>query len=308
MFSGYLDGQIYPHKEAGVAGSRRSAETREVELEQGVVRYQEVGEGPVLVFVHGLLVNGALWRKVVPLLGQHYRCIVPDLPLGSHRIPLNPDVNSGPGVAAQIIADLLEALDLRDVTLVGNDTGGAICQIVAASHPGRLSRLVLTNCDAYEAFFPLLLKPLHYGAKFLGQRFTDVLAWALRARFAQRVLLWTVAESKMDPATLDAYLGPLIQSPEVRRDLTKFLSRVSNRYTLDAARTFRNFDSPVLIAWGENDMFFSSKLARRLEKDFPSANLEFIPNSRAFVPEDQPERLVGLIQNFMKEYPTGDRG
>ena len=271
----------------------------EVRLGQGVVRYREMGEGPPIVFVHGLLVNSALWREVIPPLARHYRCIAPDLPLGGHRVPMNPDADLSPAGVARIVADFMETLNLRDVTLVGNDTGGAICQIVVAKNPGRLSRLILTNCDSYEAFFPLLLEPFHYGAKFLGQRFADALAWFLQARLSQRVLMKTVAIRRMETATLDAYMKPLIEKPEVRRDLTRFLSQVSNHYTLDAARSFGSFDPPVLIAWGENDIFFPSKLARRLQRDFPHAELHFIPDSRAFVPEDQPERLSALILGFL---------
>ena len=296
----YLESQTAPDQEVDMAGSRMFRETKEVRLEQGVVRYREMGEGPPIVFVHGLLVNSALWREVVPPLARGSRCIAPDLPLGGHSIPMNQDADLSPGGVARIVVDFMEALDLRDVTLVGNDTGGAICQIVAARYPGRLSRLVLTNCDAYEAFFPLPLKPFHYGAKFLGRRFVDFIAGTLRARFAQRVLFWLVSARRMETAILDAYTQPMIQSAEIRRDLTKFLGQVSNRYTLEAARTFRNFDRPVLIAWGENDVVFSAKLARRLEKDFSSVHLEFIPDSRAFVPEDRPERLAGLIGGFVK--------
>ncbi len=278
-------------------------ETKEVRLDQGPVRYRETGEGPTIVFVHGILVNSTLWREVIPPLAQHFRCIAPDLPFGAHRVPMNPDAELGPDGMAQIVADFMEALGLRDVTLVGNDTGGAICQIVVSKHPGRLSRLVLTNCDSYEAFFPTLLKPFQYGAKFFGRRFVDLVAWTLRARFAQRALMKTVAIRRMEPAILDAYMEPLIQSPETRRDLAKFLSQVSNRYTLDAARRFGDFDRPVLIAWGGDDIFFSSKLARRLQKDFPDSMFESIPGSRAFVPEDRPERLAGLIRDFAPTDP-----
>lgn len=290
-----------------MASSQMFAETKEVELGQGVVRYREVGEGPPLVFVHGILVNGVLWRGVVPPLAQHYRCVVPDLPLGGHRVPVNSDADLSPAGIAQIVVDFMEALGLQDVTLIGNDTGGAICQIVVAKNYGRISRLVLTNCDSYEAFFPLLLKPFHYGARFLGQSFVDLLAWILRARFAQRTLMKTVAIRRMDTAILDAYMVPLTREPEVRRDLTHFLSEVSNRYTLDAACSFGDFERPVLIVWGENDIFFSSKLARRLQQDFPDAALKFVPGSRAFVPEDRPEQLAELIRDFMKlhEVPFG---
>ncbi len=283
-------------------------EIKEVRLEQGTVCYRETGEGPTIVFIHGILVNSALWREVIPSLAQHFRCIAPDLPLGGHRVPLNQHADLSPGGVAQLVSDLLETLDLRDVTLVGNDTGGAICQIVVAKHPERLSRLVLTNCDAYEAFFPLFLRPFHYGAKFFDRRFVDALSWTLRARFAQRILMWTVAKRRMDATVLDAYMEPLIREPGVRRDLTKFLSKVSNRYTLDAAHTFGSFDHPVLIAWGENDFFFSPKLARRLQRDFPDATLHFVPNSRAFVPEDRPERLAESIRDFVQSHQNGSEG
>lgn len=275
-------------------------EAKQVELEQGVVRYRELGEGTPLVFVHGILVNSALWREVIPPLAQHFRCIVPDLPLGGHQTPMNPDADLSPGGVAKIVADLLEALNLQDVTLVGNDTGGAICQIVVSRHPERLSRLVLTNCDSYEYFFPALLKPLHYGAKFFGQRFVDIVAWALRSRFTQRVFMKAVAIRRMDNSILDAYINPIIQEPEVRRDFTKFLSNVSNQYTIDAASRFENFEHPVLVVWGENDFIFSSKLARRLQQDFPNSTLELLSGSRAFVPEDRPERLAELIHTFMQ--------
>lgn len=137
---------------------RMFGETKQVELDQGVVRYREMGEGHPIVFVHGILVNSVLWREVIPPLSQDFRCIALDLPLGAHRVPMNSDADLGPARVAQIVADFLEALDLQDVTLVGNDTGGAICQIVVSKHPERLARLILTNCDSYEAFFPALLE------------------------------------------------------------------------------------------------------------------------------------------------------
>ena len=285
--------------------SRTFGEVKEVRLEGGVIRYREQGTGPVLVFVHGILANGVLWREVVPHLARDYRCVVPDLPLGGHSVPMSPDADLSPSGIARVVAGFLEALDLRDVTLVGNDTGGAICQILLSRHPGSISRLVLTNCDAYEAFLPALLKPLQYGARFFGRRFIDVLSWTLRARFAQRALLQTVAARRMETTVLDAYFAPLLQNPEVRRDLSKFLAGISNRYTLDASRSFGSFCGPVLIAWGEDDIFFSSRLARRLQRDFPDAVLQTIPGSRAFVPEDQPEKLSDLIRDFLVSRQTG---
>ena len=124
--------------------------------------------GKPLVFIHGLLVDGTLWRKVTPLLEGEFRCVVPDLPLGSHRLPMSPDADLSPPGVARIVADFIEALELEDVTLIGNDTGGAICQLVATGHPGRLGRLVLTPCDAYENFLPPAFRPMQYAAHVPG--------------------------------------------------------------------------------------------------------------------------------------------
>src|SRR5215470_20219820 len=148
---------------------------KQVSLPQGLVRYQDHGSGPTLVFLHGILVNSALWRDVVSLLSGQFRCIAPDLPLGAHSVPLHSDADLSPLGVAQLVADFLEALDLHNVTLVGNDTGGAMCQLVIAHHPERINRLVLTNCDAFEQFFPPLVSPFHYGAQLLGIQFANLL-------------------------------------------------------------------------------------------------------------------------------------
>lgn len=285
-----------------------TGEAREIRLGQGVIRYREVGDGPAILFVHGVLANGTLWREVVPRLSGRFRCVVPDLPLGGHAVPMDRDADLTPRGVALMVADLMERLDLRDVILVGNDTGGAICQIVVAEHPERIGGLVLTNCDAYESFFPLL-SPFQYAARFFGTRFVDLLALVLRTRTAQRALFKTVALRRMDDATLDAYSTPLIRDAGVRRDLARLLGSVSNRYTLEAARSFPDFRRPVLIAWGEDDLFFSVRLAGRLQRDFPDARLELVDRSRAFVPEDRPERLADLIAGFLRERTSeGARG
>jgi pimeloyl-ACP methyl ester carboxylesterase len=276
-------------------------EVKEVRLGPDVIRYREVGSGPTLVFVHGILASGVLWRDVVAGLSGRFRCVVPDLPLGGHSVPMGPDKDLSPRGVARLVADFMSALGLHDVTLVGNDTGGAICQIVIAEHPERVGRLVLTNCDAYEAFFPWQLNLLfHHAPRLFGPRYVDLLARILRARSAQRLLLKTVARRRMDEATLDAYFANLISNAGVRRDLTRFLRQVSKRYTLEAAKRFPDFRRPVLIVWGEDDVFFLSRYARRLQEDFPDARLRFVSGSRAFVPEDRPQALAGHVAEFVR--------
>ena len=274
---------------------------RSIELDSGTIRYREAGTGPVLLFVHGLLANGTLWRDVIPPLAARFRCVAPDLPLGGHTVPMRPQAGLTPPGIARIVADFMAALDLRDVTLVGNDTGGAICQLVVTAHPDRIGGLVLTNCDAYEAFFPPLLRPFSWGAALFGERFTGAVGWALCRRFAQRLLLRLVARRQLDEATLDAYFAGFTGNAGVRRDVARFLPTVSRRYTLEAAKRFPAFTHPVLIVWGTADVIFPQKLARRLQGDFPNARLELVSGSRAFVPEDRPDELASAIARFMSE-------
>ncbi len=265
-----------------------SSASLEVSLPQGTIRYSDQGTGPTLVFVHGLLANHLLWSRVIPPLVSHFRCIAPDLPLGAHSHPFHPDADLSPLGVARLIADFLEALDLQEVTLIGNDTGGALCQLVIAHYPERISRLVLTNCDAFEQFFPPLVSPFHYGARVFGRGFANFLAFLLRARSAQRLFVAALAHRRPEMEELDAFFHPLLHLPGARRDMTRFLQAVSNRYTLEAARCFSGFDP-----------FFSQRLARRLQQAFPDARLHFLSHCRAFVPVDQPEVFAQYIKEFV---------
>ncbi len=273
--------------------------SQEVDLPQGTVRYAEQGTGPTLVFLHGLLANSSLWSRLFPLLASRFRCLAPDLPLGAHSQPLHADADLSPLGVAHLVADFLETLDLHDVTLIGNDTGGAICQLVIAHHPERIRRLVLTNCDAFEQFFPPLVSPFHYGARVFGRGFANFLAWMLHAHFVQRTFFGALAHQHLNLAELDATFSPLLHLPGVRRDMTLFLKAVSRRDTLEAAQTFSSFHHPVLLLWGKDDPFFSAHLATRLQQAFPDATLEFLSSSRAFVPLDQPEILAQRITEFV---------
>jgi pimeloyl-ACP methyl ester carboxylesterase len=287
------------HEEVLMATVAPLGTFQEVSLPQGTVRYYDLGTGPTLVFIHGLLANSLLWSRVIPHLVSQFRCIAPDLPLGAHSHPMQPDADMSPLGVAHLVADFLEALDLHEVTLIGNDTGGALCQLVIAHHPERISRLVLTNCDAFENFFPPLVSPFHYGARVFGRGFANFLALILHARSAQRLFMATLAHRRLDLEELDVFFHPLLHLPGIRRDMTRFLQAVSNRYTLEAARCFSAFGHPVLLLWGKDDPFFSERLARRLQQAFPDARLQFLSHCRAFVPVDQPEVLAQQIAEFV---------
>jgi pimeloyl-ACP methyl ester carboxylesterase len=245
-------------------------------------------------------VNGDLWRKVVPAMADDFRCIAPDWPLGGHQPPLAAGADLTPPGVARLIADFLEALDLRDVVLVGNDTGGAFCQIAATEHPERLGALVLTPCDAYENFLPLAVRYLQWVARLPGSMF--LVAQTVRLRFLHHtpLVFGLVAKRRIEREAIDSYFGPVKRDPAVRRDLRKVLKGISKRYTLRAAEKLTEFRSPVLIAWAPEDRIFPFEHARRLADAFPTARLETIEDSYAFVPEDQPSRVAELIADFAR--------
>lgn len=271
---------------------------RTVELDCGPIRYREIGDGEPLVFVHGLLVNGLLWRKVVPALADRFRCIVPDWPLGGHVLPMQPTADLSPSGLAGIVAAFLTALRLEAVTVIANDTGGAVMQVLAARQPERFRRLVLTSCDMFDNFLPPLFRPLQRLAGVPGSLF--VLSRLLRLRLVQRSPLafgWVVKHG-VPPDLAAAYLRGFDSSPAVRRDTAKVLQGISARYTLEAAEALRDFAPPVLLAWAREDRLFPVEHARRMQQLLPHARLELIDDSYAFIPEDQPQRLAALIADF----------
>ena len=273
-------------------------EAREVRLSQGTVRYREVGSGEPVVFLHGIMVNGNLWREIIPVLSEGYRCIVPDLPLGGHEAPMEPGADLSPTGLARLVAEFLDALGLREATLAANDTGGAIAQIFVARYPERVSRLVLTNCDAFENFLPPVLRPLQWGARYVPG-FVTLLSLAARAYAVRWGLAKMVTKHGIERRMMDSYIKPLLYDARVRHDFRKVLAGVSNGYTLEAAEVFPAFEKPVLVAWGHEDWLFRYRYAERLAESFPNARLERVPDAHAFVPEDNPERLVELVRNFL---------
>jgi pimeloyl-ACP methyl ester carboxylesterase len=276
----------------------------EVRLTQGTIRYRDSGSGEPIVFVHGLLVNGELWRKVTPPLERDFRCVVPELPLGSHPVSMEPGADLSPPGVARLIADFMDALDLQGVTLVGNDTGGAISQLVAAHHPGRLGRLVLTPCDAYENFLPPAFRPLQYAARVPGLLTATIQGARIGAvRRGPLGFGLLIKHRPMDDEVLRGYVAPFLADAGVRRDAIKVLRGISNRQTLEAAERLRRFDRPALIAWAPEDRFFKLRYGERLTADIPQARLVLIADSRTFVPEDQPERLAEAIADFMRDTP-----
>lgn len=272
---------------------------RRVRLPAGEVRYFERGSGAPVVFVHGVLTNAELWRKVVPdVAAAGFRCVAPDLPLGSHDLPMRADADLSPAGAADVLADFLDALDLRDVTLVANDTGGALTQILLSRRPERVGRVVLTPSDCFEYFFPPIFKPLPAIARIPGSMAVLGQLLRIRALYPLPVLFGWVVKRPLPDAVAQAYLAPLRKSAGVRRDLRKLLRDVHPRHTLAAAAALRTFDRPVLLAWASEDKLFPIALAHRLAALLPDAKLVEIADSYTFVSEDQPAVLARHVVEF----------
>jgi pimeloyl-ACP methyl ester carboxylesterase len=274
----------------------------ELHLPQGTIHVRDTGDrgGPAIVFVHGLLVDGTLWRKVVPRLEGEFRCVWPDWPLGSHPTPMRPDADLSPRGVAHIVAGALEALGLDDVTLVGNDTGGAICQLVVTEHPERIARLVLTDCDAFDNFLPPLFRPMQLLARIPGALTAAVQPLRLRPLRRLPIAYGMVTKRPIEHAVTDAWLRPFFTQRDVRRDTTKLLRGISRRDTLAAAERLFGFDRPALLAWAREDRAFPVEHARRLAAILPQGRVEEIADSLTFVPEDQPEVLARLIGDFVR--------
>ena len=271
----------------------------QLDLPQGPLHVHDTGgDGPVLVFVHGLLVDGMLWADVIARLAPAHRCVALDLPLGAHRTAMAPGADLSPPGLARLVADALAALGLEDVVLVGNDTGGAICQLVAAAHPERLAALVLTDCDAYEHFFPPALRPLQWLGR--SPRLGDAVLRAGRFGLVQTALVAPV-NRRRDPERVRRWVAPLVADAAVRRDALKVIAGVNARHTLAAAHALRSFDRPALLLWSPDDRIFPLRLGERLAAELPDARLELVPGSRAFLPMDAPDRVAERIAAFVAE-------
>ena len=271
------------------------------ELPQGSIRYRESGSGEPIVFVHGLLVNSRLWERVIPLLSQDFRCIAPDWPMGSHRTPMNPDADLSPTGMAATVAAFLEHLDLERVTLVGNDSGGAISQIVATKHPERIGRLVLTNCDMYEVFPPKLFWYLGAIARIPGGLTATARSMRIKPLRRSPLAFGVLSKSRLDDELLDDWVDPGLENPDIRRDTQKFIRAIHPRYTIQAAKDLESFSAPTLMAWAPEDRWFKVELAERLAGSMPDARVVRIADSKTFVALDQPERLAQAIESFVKE-------
>src|SRR3954468_19768192 len=205
---------------------------REIDLSAGRIRYSDTGSGEPILFVHGLLASGALWGMVTPQLESDFRCIVPELPLGAHQIPMKPDADLTPRGVANLLAELIEKLELDGVTVVGNDTGGAICQLLVTEHPGDGGRLVLTPCDAFEHFFPPAFRPMQWLSRIPGALAVALQPVRIAAIRNSPLGFGWLSKRGIPNAMAEAALRSYFGNREIRRDVQRFVRAVDKKDTL----------------------------------------------------------------------------
>jgi pimeloyl-ACP methyl ester carboxylesterase len=276
----------------------QSNERHEIDLPAGRIRYREAGEGKPVVFVHGFLVDGRLWDGVVDGLSDRCRCIAPDWPLGAHQIAMKPNADlSPPGIAA-LISSLLDALELDDVTIVGNDSGGAMSQVLVTRHPQRIGRLVLTNCDTHENFPPGIFKTMPPIAKLPGGM--TLLSAPFRIGALSRAAFKPFAKTKIPDELIASWMAPALNDSGVKHDTKKVTAEMNKRYTLEAAERLSNSELPLLLTWAPGDKLFPLKYAERLAQETPNSRIVQIPDAGTFVALDQPQRLADEIATFVE--------
>ncbi len=278
---------------------------RQLKLGGGVIECFERGTGPALLFCHGWLTNANLWRGVVDRLHTEYRCLVLDLPLGSHRMPMSAAAKLEPDGVAELIVAASEALELADATLVGNDSGGAYAQIALAGHGerlgGRVSRLVLTSCETpYDEWPPPPFENLPAAAAdptVLGQLLGALADPEVRATPpAYGLLLKRPPEARV----YDSYALPASRDPQLLRDIAKVIASTSTAPVRKAGeRLIAESEIPTLLVWSEQDRVFPIEHAERYAAALREAELRSITDAYSLTPEDRPDALATAIATFL---------
>ena len=280
-----------------------SGPTQTVDVSAGTIEYIDTGgDGRVLVLLHGLAMDGRLWTDVVGSLGDGWRCVLPTLPFGAHRVPMRPDADLSLRGVGRIVAELLEQLDLHDVTLCFNDWGGAQVMI-ADGLVDRVGRLALIACEAFENYPPGIPGRL----ASLSARMPGGIAMMRRALLVRRLRELPITFGRMSKhgvpdALMREWLSPLARR-EIRRDLAKYAgdARQGRRDMLAATPSLSTFERPVLVVWAPEDRMMRPPLGARLAAAFPNARLVEVFDSYTLIPIDQPEALAAALREFAGE-------
>ncbi|WP_320668809.1 alpha/beta fold hydrolase [Patulibacter defluvii] len=295
-----------PLRAADLEAAGHAVRERQVELPQGAIRVREVGSGPTLLFVHGLLVDGRLWNAVAAQLADRFHCVLPDLPLGAHRTPLRSDADRTPEGLARLLTALVETLGLEDVTVVANDSGGAVTQLWM-DQGGPIARVVLTPCDMFDRFLPpgfSLYQPL---ARIPGGLGLVALSSRLRAVRRLPIALGALTHREIDDALGRSWLAPVQGDRAIRDDVAAFVRGISSRRLTAAAERLTAFDRPVLLLWAPEQRWFPLAYAERLRAILPDARLRLIHDSGVFSPLEQPRAVADAIAAFAARDAEADQ-
>jgi pimeloyl-ACP methyl ester carboxylesterase len=275
---------------------------RAVELSRGTIDYEDTGgEGPVIVLLHGLIMDGSLWRHVVEDLRADYRCVLPTLPLGAHRRPMRSDADLSMRGIAETIGELLESLDLQDVTLAMNDWGGGQL-LIGGRHDERIARLALCSCEAFDNVPPRgAARALPYIARVPGGLDAALLPFRFDRLRRLPMTYGPLSKRPVPREVMDQWFGPIGELREIRRDLRKYVvsSRQGRRDLLAATDAIASFDRPALVAWAAEDRLMPREHGRRLAELLPQGELVEIPDCYTLIPEDQPATLAGHMRGLM---------
>jgi pimeloyl-ACP methyl ester carboxylesterase len=275
----------------------------EIELSAGTIDYDDTGgDGPVLVLLHGLMMDASLWDGLIAELASDYRCVAPTLPLGAHRHAMHADADLSLAAIARLVAEFLDRLDLHDVTLVGNDTGGALVQLIMADGAARVGRVVLASCDAFDNFPPGLTgKTLVLTGKLSPGMF-GLFMQQMRLRMVRRLPIAFGWLTMRGDAATARWMTPVLKQREIRRDTVRVLRAMAAepRLLLDVAETLPSFDRPALVVWASADRVMPPEHGRRLAELLPHGQLVEVDDSYTLIPLDQPARLAQLVREFTK--------
>jgi pimeloyl-ACP methyl ester carboxylesterase len=273
----------------------------QIELSAGTIEYEDTGgAGPTLVLLHGLLMDASLWDDVIADLSVDHRCVAPTLPLGAHRHAMHGDTDLSLRGIARLVTELLDRLDLRGATVVGNDTGGALVQLLVGNGATRVSRIVLASCDAFDNFPPGLTgKTLVLTGKLPPALF-GLFMQQMRLRPLRRLPIAFGWLTKRGDATTARWMRPILQQREIRRDTVRVLraAAAKKHLMLDAAERLPNYDRPALVVWASGDRVMPPDHGRRLAELLPQGKLIEIPDSYTLLPLDQPAPLARTIRDF----------
>jgi len=274
---------------------------REIELSAGTIEYTDTGGGgPVIVLLHGLMMDSSLWDGPIADLSAEHRCVAPTLPLGAHRRPMHADADlSLPGIA-RLVAEFLDRLDLQDVTLVDNDTGGALVQLLICDGVARAGRVVLASCEAFDNFPPGLTGRTLALTSKLSPAMFGLFMQQMRLRALRRLPIAFGWLTMRGDAATARWIKPVLTQPEVRRDAVRMLRAAvaDTHLMLKAAESLPGFNRPALVVWATGDRVMPPEHGRRLAGLLPHAQLAEVDDSYTLIPLDQPARLAQLIREF----------